>query len=258
MGVSEGVRKGWVVLSLTLRYLLSTRRGIATAGLATVPVILTASLAIARVESLDILLFQVLMVPLFLQVVLIFVTLVAATALLREEMEDNTLHYLLTRPVSKPAVLASKYAGFLAAVLGLLILPLVVAYAITQLSAGDALAADLDVLGGFLVATVLGTAAYGSFFLLLSLLIRRPLAAGLLFGFLWESIVGSIPGDVPKLSIIHYLRSILKDTVAVGPLAGYPTDISAPVAAAILIGFSLVALVLSMFVFQQMEFKQKA
>lgn len=78
---------------------------------------------------------------------------------------------------------------------------------------------------------------------------------GLLIGFVWESIVGSIPGDVPRLSAIHCLRSVLKGTIAVGPLAGYPTDISAPAAA--LLGLALAAPLLTMFPFQRAEFAEK-
>jgi len=258
MKLAEELGKASVMFAMTLRYLLSTRRGIATAALAAVPLLLAGSLAVARVETFDILLFQILMVPLFLQVVLIFVTLVSATALIREEIEDNTLPYLLTRPVSKPAIALYKYTGYLVAVLVLLVPPLVLAYVVTQGYAGDPLGAELDVLAAFLGATALGGAAYGAFFTLLSVLTRRPLVVGLLFGFLWESVVGSIPGDVPRLSIIHYLRSILKDMIDVGPLAGYPTDVSAAAAAAILIAFTIAALLLAMVVFQQSEFKQKA
>ncbi len=258
MGLVEGVRKGSVMFSLTVRYLLTTRRGLATALLAAVPLILAGSLAVARVENFDILLFQQIMNPLFLQVVLIFVTLVQASVLIREEIEDNTMAYLLTRPISKPAIAATKYAGYLAAVFVLLLPPLVLAYAVTQLYTGDSFSTDLDVLSAFLAVAVLGGAAYGAFFLFLSVLIRKPLAAGLLFGFVWESVVGSIPGDVPKLSVVHYLRSILKDMISVGPLSGYPTEFSASEASAILLALTLAVLVLAVLVFQQMEFKQKA
>lgn len=246
------------MFGLTVRYLLTTRRGIATALLAAVPLILAVGLALARVATFDILLFQSLMVPLFLQVILIFVTLVQATSLIREEIEDNTLPFLLTRPVSKPAVALYKYAGYLVAILVLLLPPLILAYAITQAYAGDPLGSDLNVLGAFLLATVLGSAAYGAFFMFLSVLLRKPLAAGLLFGFVWESIVGSIPGNVPMLSIIHYLKSILKGMVPVGPLSGYASDISVTTAVLVLGAFTLAALVLAMIVFQTSEFRQKA
>lgn len=258
MGLPESMRKLWVVTGLTLRYLLGTRRVIAMVLLSAIPFILALSLAAARVAAFDILLFQVLMIPLFFSVVLIFVTLVNATALIREEIEDNTIPYLLTRPISRPAVVLSKYIGYLAAVLLLLVPPILLAYGVTEAYQGTGLATDRDVLGGFLVATVLGCAAYGAFFLFISVLVRKPLAAGLLFGFVWESIVGSLPGDVPKLSVIHYLKSILKGMVGVTPLTTYNTDISPGVAVLLLVGFSVAMVVLTMLLFSQMEFRQKA
>src|SRR3970282_1816375 len=109
MKLAEELGKASVMFAMTLRYLLSTRRGMATAALAAVPLLLAGSLAVARVETFDILLFQILMVPLFLQVVLIFVTLVSATALIREEIEDNTLPSLLTRPASKRDIALYEY-----------------------------------------------------------------------------------------------------------------------------------------------------
>jgi len=227
--------------------------------LSSVPLILAVGLAAARVASFDVLqLFHAVMVPLFLQVVLIFVTLVNATSLIREEIDDNTLPFLLTRPISKPAIATYKYFGYLAAVLILLVPPLVVAYGVTEAYGGFSFATDLDVLGGFLLVTILGSAAYGGLFLFISVLVRKPLAVGLLIGFVWESIVGSIPGDVPKLSVIHYLRTILKGTITVSPLAGYRTDLSVATAVGILIAFSIAMVILTIAVFQQMEFRQKA
>ena len=258
MKLAEELGKASAMFAMTVRYLLSTRRGIATAALAAVPLLLAGSLAAARVETFNILLFQVLMVPLFLQVVLIFVTLVSATALIREEIEDNTLPYLLTRPISKPAVVGAKYAGYLAAVLILLVPPVVGAYGITEAYEGVALSTDADVLAGFLATTVLGSAAYGALFLFISVIVRKPLAVGLLIGFVWESIAGAIPGNLPKLSLIHYLRSILKGTIEVGPLSGFVTDVSAPLAVAVLVGATASLLIAAMLVFQQSEFRQKA
>lgn len=252
------LRQTTTVAGLTLRYLLGTRRVIPTALLGAVPLILTLALAAGNVEALDIVLFQTLLVPLFLQVVLIFVTLVGATTLIREEIDDNTLPYLLTRPISKPAIVLYKYVGYLAAVLILLIPPLVLAYCVTELYAGDSVTADLDVLGAFLLATFLGSAAYGALFLFLSVVLRKPLAAGLLIGFVWESIVGSIPGDVRLLSIIHYLKSILMDLIAVGPLTFYESTVSADIAVAVLTGMAVAMVVLSMVRLEGMEFRQKA
>ena len=117
---------------------------------------------------------------------------------------------------------------------------------------------DIDVLWGFLATTILGSAAYGALFLFISVLVRRPLAVGLMIGFVWESVVDNIPGDVPKLSVIHYLKTILKDVIVINPLGGYRTDVSAVGAAGILVAVSIALVILAAFVFQQMEFRQKA
>lgn len=258
MGLADTFRKGWVVTGLTIRYLMSTRRGIATLALSWVPLLLTGSLALARVPSFDILLFQQLMVPLFLQIVLIFVTLVNATALIREEIDDSTLPYLLMRPVPKPVVLVSKYAGYLVAALVFLLPPVAAAFGVTQAYAGMGFSVDLNVLEGFLAATALGVMAYGALFYLLSVALRKPLMVGLLIGFVWESIVGLLPGSVPKLSLIYYLKSVLLGIVPRMPLGGFSTDVSAPFAVLVLVLFSVAMLVLSGLLFQNMEFLQKA
>lgn len=258
MGFADTFGKGWVVTRLTIRYLLSTRRGFATLALSWIPLLLVGALALTRVPAFGMNLFESLMVPVFFQIVLIFVTLVNATALIREEIEDNTLPYLLTRPVSKPAIAVSKYAGYLVAAFVLLLPPVALAFLVTAAYAGAGLATDADVLAGFLVATILAATSYGALFFFLSVALRKPLTIGLLIGFIWESIVGSLPGSVPKLSLIFYLQSVLKGMIPVGAFTTFRTDVSAGLAAAVLVLFSVVMLVLSVFLFQTMEFRQKA
>src|SRR5437899_12818221 len=133
MDLVESLRKAWVITGLTLRYLMGTRRGIAIAVLAAVPLLLTVGLALARVASFGIQLFQILLIHLYFQLVLIFVTLVNASTLIRDEIEDNTLPYLLTRPISKPALVFYKYVAYLASALVLLVPPIVLAYGVPEL-----------------------------------------------------------------------------------------------------------------------------
>src|SRR2546427_377671 len=205
MDLVESLRKAWVVTGLTLRYLMGTRRGIAIAVLAAVPLLLTVGLALARVDSFGIQLFQILLIPLFFQLVLIFVTLVNASTLIRDEIEDNTLPYLLTRPISKPALVFYKYVAYLASALVLLVPSIVLAYGVTELHTQSPFSADLDVLSGFLITAILGSAAYGALFLFISVLVRRPLAVGLLIGFLWESVFGGCHSSIrfPSGSVIQ-------------------------------------------------------
>ncbi len=258
MDLGAEIRKGWVVTALTIRYLLSTRRGIVTFALAWVPLLITAALALARVPSFGIALYQQLMIPLFLRIVIIFVTLVCATALIREEIEDNTLPYLLTRPVAKPTLIASKFVGYLVAAFTMLLPPVVVAWGVTEAYQGTGTALDVAVLEGFLVATALAAMAYGALFYFLSVAFQKPLMVGLLIGFVWESIVLVIPGSVPKLSLIFYLQSILVGVAPGLPIVGFRDPVSASIAVVVLVAFSLAMVGLAAFLFQGMEFRQKS
>ncbi len=258
MDLAGELRKGWVVSTLTVRYLVSTRRGIMTLGLSWVPLLLTAALAISRVPTFDMHLFEALMVPLFLRIVVIFVTLVSAMALVREEIDDNTLPFLLARPVSKVTVLVSKFTGYLIAAFALLLPPVLVAWGVTEAYQGVGSNTDLNVLSGFLGATALGVIAYGSLFYFLSVALRKPLMVGLLMGFLWETVVIILPGSIPKLSLIFYLQSILVGVIPGMAIAGFSNYVSAAVATVVLLIFSVVMLILSAVLFQSMEFRQKA
>src|SRR5438132_14223535 len=124
-------------------------------------------------------------------------------------MDYTSVRCFSTRSFSKPALVSYKYVGYLVAVLVLVLSPVFVGYGVTEAYGGLGFTADADVLWGFLAVTILGTAAYGALFLFVSVLVRRPLAVGLLIGFVWESVGDSIPGDVPKLSVIDYLKTIL-------------------------------------------------
>src|SRR5204863_10190751 len=98
MGVTESMRRLWVITSLTLRYLLGTRRVIAMLFLSAIPFILALALAAARVTAFNSDLFQVLMIPLFLQVVLILLDLVNRNNLIPKEVGRQHPPYLPTRP----------------------------------------------------------------------------------------------------------------------------------------------------------------
>ncbi len=210
---------------LTAKTTLSSRKGAITWAVALLPLYLVGGL-VAYGETVDVSRYQEIVVPLFLQVVLIITALVHGTRLLQEEVEDNTLAYLTTRRISKASLVAYKFVGYLGSALVILLPPLAASYVLALANAGVDVAANLDVLGALLAMTVVGTAGFGGLFLLMGSTLKRPLALGLLYGFLWESIFPFLPGDVPLLSISHYLWSIGSNVAEFGLLAVYPTSLS--------------------------------
>lgn len=134
-------------------------------------------------------------------------TLMLATSAFGDEIEDRTMVYLVLKPVSRLRIVVEKYV----AVVLMSVVALWAGWIVTWLLAarGDALD-SADVMASAAGAIVAGVAGYAAVFLLISLLIRRALVAGILYILLWESLL-SRPDFLPGawiFSIRHYTQSI--------------------------------------------------
>ena len=131
------------------------------------------------------------------------------TALIADEVEDKTLTYLFTRPVSRGAVLFGKYLGYLICT-SLVVLPSVVLvyFIVVPLLGGrigehfPSLVIDLGLLG-------LGLAVYGSLFALVGAWFKHPLLTGLVFVFGWEPVATVIPGYMKNFTVAYYLQGLV-------------------------------------------------
>ena len=193
--------------------------------------------------------YEVLVVQLFLPLVLLLLSLLLAVPLLRDEIDEQTISYLVTRTLGKTAIVLGKYLGYLALALLLLLPSVALTYGIVAGDSGNAYGELSGVLPSLLAATTLGVIAYGAFYLLLGLLTRRALLAGLVYAFLWEFLLGNLPGTVPDLTVMHYLLTIPTFWVSQGPISVYATTLSladalvVPVALAVVyLGLALVAI----------------
>ena len=116
--------------------------------------------------------------------------------------------------------------------------------------------------GRDLLILPLGALAYGAVFLLLATLLNRPLIAGLLFAFGWESWVPSMNSDFQKLSIMAYLRvlapHVLPDTSDQGAneaLAIFnPTTIAPRLAWIVTFSIIAIGLVCALYIFSTREY----
>jgi ABC-type transport system involved in multi-copper enzyme maturation permease subunit len=137
------------------------------------------------------------------------------TYLFRGEMLERSLHYYLLSPIRRELLVAGKFvAGWLLAC-GLFVGSTVLSLAVLQLAAGWGGAAERLLqqpvpgqLLGYAAVTALACLGYGGVFLLLGLLVRNAIVAGLLFWF-WESANVFLPPLLKKLSVIFYLQSLL-------------------------------------------------
>jgi ABC-2 type transport system permease protein len=137
------------------------------------------------------------------------VTLVLSTTSLGMEIEDGTIVYLLSKPLSRAQVIVAKLAASW--------LP---AGALVSLSAMSSASIVLQgseptLLLAFVIAVAFGALAYSSVFLLLSLLTSRALVIGLIYVFIWEGIVTELFAGTRLLSVRQFtlgMADLLTDT----------------------------------------------
>ncbi len=129
------------------------------------------------------------------------VALLAATAVLGPEVDDGSIVYLLSKPVSRHVIAVSKFAAAWVVSMLLGALPLAAAALVLDASQpGRAVA-----LG---VGAAVGGTAYTALFLGLAALTRHAVVIGLLYTLFWEGVLGSILTGVRWLSVGAWGRQL--------------------------------------------------
>jgi ABC-type transport system involved in multi-copper enzyme maturation permease subunit len=170
--------------------------------------------------------------------------------LFRGEIVDRSLHYYFLSSVRREVLVFGKYISGLLTSIVLFTSVTVVSMLLVFFSHPYATSAQFFLDGAGLTQlltyagiTILACIGYGAFFLVIGLFIRNPIIpALLLYG--WEWINFLLPPLLKKISVIHYLNSLLPVPISEGPFAvvGEPTPawISVPglliVTALVLIG----------------------
>lgn len=142
-----------------------------------------------------------------LGVVVPVVTLIATSTLISTELDDGSVIYLLSKPVSRLSVVASKAA----VVLGTVILFAAVPIGLTGLilfGVGERVA--LASFAGALVSAI----AYAGIFILLATFLKRSVIGALVYWLVWESTLASLIGPIRWLSARAWGSSVLDQVVS--------------------------------------------
>jgi len=131
------------------------------------------------------------------------------TALIADEVEDKTITYLFTRPISRSAVLLGKYLAYLVCTT-LLVLPsvMIVFFVVVPTGGGSIAQAFPSLLTDFGMLAA-GLMAYGAVFALVGTRLKRPLIVGLVFAFGWEPGVLFFPGYLKRATVMYYLQALV-------------------------------------------------
>lgn len=131
------------------------------------------------------------------------------TALIADEVEDKTITFLFTRPISRASVLVGKFLAYLACTM-LVVLPSVsVVWMLVSPMGGGSLGATFMDLAKDLPILAAGLAVYGAVFALVGSMFKRPLLTGLIFVFGFEPAVLVFPGYLKKFTVAYYLQGLV-------------------------------------------------
>jgi ABC-2 type transport system permease protein len=120
--------------------------------------------------------------------------LIAGTGSIGPEIDDGSIVYLLSKPLSRHSIAGTKAAVAATVVTVFAAVPVLVA-GLVLAGTSNGLAA-----GYFLGALVAGL-AYATLFLLLAVVTRHAVVIGLIYALIWESLVGSYVPGAQALSI---------------------------------------------------------
>jgi hypothetical protein len=145
--------------------------------------------------------------------------------LFRGEVVDRSLHYYFLSPVRREVLVVGKYLSGLIAAIVLFTVTTAGSMLILYFGLHPAESRGYFFAGpgtGQLLAyvgiTMLACIGYGSVFLILGLFFRNPIIPGLLL-YGWEWINFLLPPGLKKLSVIHYLQSLIPVPMSEGPFA---------------------------------------
>ncbi len=199
--------------------------------------------------------FSKVVILLYFQLLIPLLALFYGTSIINDEVDNKTLIYLTTTPASKANIVLAKALAYLAMVVLMLGCGLVLAFVIAYANyLGNPM--YIKHLLSFLLTMLLSILAYGSFFAFLGALMKKSVIAGIIFIFGWEHVVQYIPGTTQKLTIYHYVKSLLPIKLAKGnPLLMFqlqPSSFGEAVTTLVLL--AALFLVITIFIFYKKEY----
>ena len=135
----------------------------------------------------------------------------ASGGLIRDELQADTLSFLVTRPLSRARLLVLKYltqTAWLQLVLLLQTLLLFAVGALRQIPSLDAL------LPLFLAAQFLAVLTWSALGVFLGQVAKRYMGVALVYGFIVELGIGRIPTNINTLSMMRHLKTLLSHNPA--------------------------------------------
>ncbi len=179
--------------------------------------------------------------------------------LFRGEVVDRSLHYYFLAPVRREVLVVGKYLSGLIATIVLFSITTIGSMFIyyfwlfpSESTRFFFEGAGASQMLAYLGVTILACVGYGAVFLIVGLFFRNPIIPGLLL-YGWEWLNFLLPPLLKKLSVIHYLQSLVPVPMSEGPFAVLVEPTAAWISVPSLLLFTGVVLFLASLHIRRME-----
>jgi ABC-type transport system involved in multi-copper enzyme maturation permease subunit len=205
----------------------------------------------AVLQRTDFIIFSSFIFIFFVSILLPLWSLSFGTGALGGDREGHNLLWLLTRPLSRPAIYLAKFVALLPWTLALN----VGGFALLCVCAGRP---GWQALRLFWPAVLCATLAYAALFHLIGAYFRWPTIIALAYGFFLEVIMGNMPGYFKRVSISFYARCMMYDAATdygvqpESPMVFLPVD--GTTAMVMLLSVTAGLLLLGMYLFSRTEY----
>jgi ABC-type transport system involved in multi-copper enzyme maturation permease subunit len=221
-------RQAVTIMKMELSRYILARRWIGVYAAAFAPVVLLLFVAIrirTNPRSLPDLsqVYAVLYQTFILRLSIFFSCALVFSQLFRGEILEKTLHFYLLSPVRREVIAAGKYLAGVAAMTLIFSTSTILTNTLIYVPSsawmnfffeGD----GLSNLARYVVVTALACVAYGGIFTLTGLLFRNPIVPALIIG-VWEGFYFVLPESLQKVTVMHYLQSMLPLVIDRGPFS---------------------------------------
>ncbi len=203
----------WTAYSLTLRQHLHGKRWMVIAGMC---VLCAGLVAVVRATAPDVpsveLEFDIafMFIP---QAILPLLALIYASGLVRDEQEEQTLTYLLIRPIPKWALYSLKLFATLTTAVLLVVMLTLLTYVAIYAGAGTSFREVAPRVLRAAAIHSLAVVTYCCLFGLISLLTKRTLVVGILYVALFEGLLANLPFSIRLATVVYYTRLIAYRTL---------------------------------------------
>jgi ABC-2 type transport system permease protein len=198
----------WALYVLTLRQHMHGKRWMIMALLFLLPAALAFVVRSTAGDKAPPIQIEFVFVFMFLpQAILPLVALIYASGIIYDEQEEQTITYLLIRPISKWALYTVKLLATLTTTVVLTAVFTALTYAVVYFGTDTGENVPLRAINAISVHS-LAVIAYCCLFGLISLVTKRVLLAGILYTIAIEGVFANLPFGIRYMTVIYYTRLI--------------------------------------------------